>query len=496
MTLAIPFIFVMSQTKYAQRLVLVTAAGIASCVVGCSGGVEHPIVFEPNLVHTMKYQIQNDVPMDEASRDATWVVETMFGTPDEPKLPKVVEEDDELSKIVTMDRLMKASGSPEEEDRGLYRLLCATCHGVTGNGRGPSGSAQVPYPRDYRMGVFKFKSTPRGTKPTRNDLAKLIRGGIAGTNMTSVDKLLETEKFRRKQMNEPAVDVNEITEEDIQALVDYVIYLSWRGEHERRQVDMAMLDGIIEDGERLINSDFGEKVMGDEAFKASLSEAEDADEDSLSETMQENLALYERFQEDWEYAEDYAIEIGESWLEADEEIFEVPDPPTDFPLAESFADVVKLRQGPKADEFEDSIKRGQALFVGKVAACSKCHGEKGLGNGQTTDYDDWTKDWTSRVGIKPEDRESQIPLLARGALPPMNAIPRNFAQGIFRGGSSSKDLYRRIMQGIDGTPMPAATFVDGQFEEGDVWHLINFIRSLQTEETVDEPVESTATPAT
>ncbi len=104
---------------------------------------------------------------------------------------------------------------------------------------------------------------------------------------------------------------------------------------------------------------------------------------------------------------------------------------------------------------------------------------QGLGNGQTTDYDDWTKDWTSRVGLKPEDRESLIPLLARGALPPRNAIPRNFAEGIFRGGSTSQDLYRRIMQGIDGTPMPAATFVEGQFEQDDVWHLINFIRSLQ-----------------
>ena len=47
------------------------------------------------------------------------------------------------------------------------------------------------------------------------------------------------------------------------------------------------------------------------------------------------------------------------------------------------------------------------------------------------------------------------------------------------------------MQGIDGTPMPAATFVEGQFEKDDVWHLINFIRSLQKsdgeEDTIPEP---------
>jgi mono/diheme cytochrome c family protein len=163
-------------------------------------------------------------------------------------------------------------------------------------------------------------------------------------------------------------------------------------------------------------------------------------------------------------------------------------------LAESYADVVKFRAGEKAEQFDASVKRGQELFVGKVAACSKCHGEKGLGDGQTTDYDDWTKDWTSRVGLKPEDRDSLTPLLARGALPPINAIPRNFAEGVFRGGGDSKDLYRRITQGIDGTPMPAATFVEGQFEQDDVWHLINFIRSLQTEE-MPPADEAAAAPA-
>ena len=482
--------------KQAKRVSLITFAAVACCVASCSRSTEHPVVFEPNLVHTMKYQIQSDISMEQASADSTWVVDTMFGTPDQPKLPDVVAKDEDLSKIVTMDRLEHASGSPEVQGRGLFRLLCATCHGVTGNGRGPSGTSQIPYPRDYRMGIFKFKSTPRGSKPTRNDLAKIIRDGIAGTNMTSANKLLETEKFRRKQMHEPAVDLAEITEEDIQDLVDYVIYLSWRGEHERRQIDMAMLDGIIEDGERLINSDFGAKVIGDEAFRESLEKAEEKDEGSLSEKEKENLALYERFQEDWEYAEDYAIEIGESWMEADDDTVVVPDPPTDLPLAESYADVVALRSGDQADAFEASIKRGQELFVGKVASCSKCHGEKGLGNGQTTDYDDWTKDWTSRVGLKPENRESLIPLLARGALPPLNALPRNFAEGVFRGGASSKDLYRRITQGIDGTPMPAATFVDGQFEETDVWHLINFIRSLQTKEANDLQTSAEETPAT
>ena len=61
---------------------------------------------------------------------------------------------------------------------------------------------------------------------------------------------------------------------------------------------------------------------------------------------------------------------------------------------------------------------------------------------------------------------------------PKNIHPRNFAEGVFHGGSDPEDLYRRITVGIAGTPMPAVTFVPGEFERQDVWHLINFVRSL------------------
>ncbi len=505
----------------------VVASGML-CVVGCGDHSQPVVSFEPNLVHALKYQIGQDIPMEQASKDAAWLTQTMFGTPDDPRLPEVITEDEDLAAIVKIDRLMRASGPSEEEGRGLYRKHCVVCHGVSGNGRGPTAAVQVPYPRDYRMGVFKFKSTPRGVKPLREDLAKLIRGGIAGTAMKPIP---------------------ELTEEDVQSLVDYVIYLSWRGELERTVLDDAMFELDLEAGDRILNYEFAEQlarspdlrskleainedVDGDEladyeqylamdarlnsdsGLKSRLEQAaqskaetedsqlaadleayenyqdlaqelsEDAElkanlEMALQQTTAEELINYERYVESWEIAEGFVADIGDAWLDAEDEVLQVPDPPPGFPLAESHADFVQLSQGDKATELAASVKRGQELFVGKVATCSKCHGEQGLGNGQTTDYDDWTKDWTSRVGLKPEDRESLIPLLARGALPPRNAIPRNFAEGIFRGGSTSQDLYRRIMLGIDGTPMPAATFVEGQFEKDDVWHLINFIRSLQ-----------------
>ncbi|MFK8112300.1 MAG: cytochrome c [Rubripirellula sp.] len=483
------------------------------------------MAFEPNLVHSIKYQIQKDIPMDQAAEDAAWVVGDMFGTPDEPTLPKVVVDDEDLASVVKIERLTRASGHEKAEGRGLFRKHCAVCHGVSGNGRGPTAAVQVPYPRDYRMGVFKFKSTPRGEKPTREDMAKLIRGGIDGTAMKPIPGL---------------------TEDDIQALVDYVIYLSWRGEVERNLVDDAMFELDLEGGDRILNHQFAssltpelaekletinEDVDGEdlqayetylamserlktdsglherltaaaesgdealasdvEAFELYQEVSEDLSDDAelqatyektLQQTSGQQLRDFELYSESWEIAEDFAADVGESWLDASDEVLEVPEPPEDLPLAESYDDVVAFSEGPQAEAFAASVKRGQELFVGKVASCSKCHGEKGRGNGQTTDYDEWTKDWTSRVGLKPENHDSLVPLLARGALPPRNALPRNFAQGVFRGGSSSADLYRRMTQGIDGTPMPAVTFVEGQFEQDDIWNLINFIRSLEVPE--------------
>lgn len=463
---------------FSAALLAVTAVS----AIGCRH--ETADVFEPNLVHTMKYQIKEDIDMSQASEDTTWVVDQMFGTPDEPKLPAYImldEEDaEELNSIVSLDNLTRASGAYDAEGRGLYAKHCATCHGVTGNGRGTTAAVLTPYPRDYRKGAFKFKSTKRGAKPTREDLAKLIRNGIGGTAMAKIP---------------------ELTEDDIQALVDYVIYLSWRGEVERSLVDDAIFELDLSE-DRIVTTEFARKMTREEyeRFETEIKAWKKAGKTEGDEPA--NMEAYDLWDEQWDVAETYIADIAESWLEAEDDVIDAIEPPDDIQVAENYADVVKFKSGDQAESFLASVKRGEELFVGKIASCSKCHGAKGLGDGQTTDYDDWTKDWTINVGLKPEDRDSLIPLLARGAMPPQNAIPRNFAAGVFRGGQTSGDLYRRIMQGIDGTPMPAATFVDGQFEQDDVWHIINFIRSLQdapdpetpaaTEPTESEPAEKKA----
>ncbi len=61
----------------------------------------------------------------------------------------------------------------ENLDHGsrLYRIHCLHCHGVTGDGRGPTGRWVNPHPRDYRQGKFKFMSVDQtsGPKPPRRE---------------------------------------------------------------------------------------------------------------------------------------------------------------------------------------------------------------------------------------------------------------------------------------------------------------------------------------
>lgn len=117
------------------------------------------------------------------------------GTPTHPKL--LGAESD------SRDRLIHGAA--------VYQQRCAPCHGTTGDGAGAAGEFLYPRPRDYRRGIFKFTSTPYGAKPRRSDLVRTIRHGAKGTSMPSFALL---------------------SDDDIEAVVDYVLALTHRGELE------------------------------------------------------------------------------------------------------------------------------------------------------------------------------------------------------------------------------------------------------------------------
>lgn len=87
--------------------------------------------------------------------------------------------------------VLGSCGSPGEAPEGagrargerVYRMACATCHGLRGDGNGVTAGNFTTRPRDFTRGIFKFRSTPTGTQPTEQDLVRTITEGLHGTSM-------------------------------------------------------------------------------------------------------------------------------------------------------------------------------------------------------------------------------------------------------------------------------------------------------------------------
>jgi hypothetical protein len=143
-------------------------------------------------------------------RDLEKALTTIFGTPAAPRValpasfPEVSVSDAAVADLM-LDEGALVDGSK------LYRRHCLQCHGVPGDGRGPTGAWVNPHPRDFRLGKFKFISTEIVGRPSREDLVRVVHGGIEGTSM-------------------PAF--NTLSKEELDHLVSYVIHLSLRGEVE------------------------------------------------------------------------------------------------------------------------------------------------------------------------------------------------------------------------------------------------------------------------
>jgi len=148
-------------------------------------------------------------------------------------LPEKVQQQivAELTKLAGTPLRPKMIGSEQPNSDHLahgaevYRLRCAACHGATGDGNGPAAAGMHPIPRDYRLGIFKFTSTTNGQKPLRDDLLRTIRRGARGTSMPAFGLLPEA---------------------DLQAVVDYVLVLTHRGELELMLAEEGDSEGEID----------------------------------------------------------------------------------------------------------------------------------------------------------------------------------------------------------------------------------------------------------
>lgn len=295
-----------------KRISTSTAAGAVMLLLFAMAGCAESN--HPQFVLNMEGRNLGELTTPEArqaerTREQTIVnlLTAAFGTPDDPYV--FPESGLDLQKI-------KRAAGPSYSDQagyqyGQYRKQCAHCHGISGDGAGPTAPFLNPYPRDYRQGVFKFTSTGPGMKPTRADLKRTIVDGLMGTAMPSF-KLLP--------------------DRDIEALVEYVKYLSIRGQTE---IELNLL------------ADQEEELPTDRAGLAEI-----------------------------------IAGIAASWAEAEDAVV-VPAqeglPPFD----------------PSQDQaaWQASVDRGRQLFRdGKTANCIKCHGPNGLGDGGGAElWDDWNK---------------------------------------------------------------------------------------------------------
>ena len=100
----------------------------------------------------------------------------------------------------------------------------------------------------------------------------------------------------------------------------------------------------------------------------------------------------------------------------------------------------------------ETIAQGRELFI--KLECNRCHGEAGRGDGNNA------------MNLKEDWYDEPI-------------YPRNLTAGwVFRGGRRPRDIYRNIMFGLNGTPMPAHIDEELLARESDRWALVLYVLSL------------------
>ncbi len=298
----------------------------------------------------------------------------------------------------------------------LYAQHCLHCHGVTGDGEGPTAPFMQPPPRDYRLGIFKFTSTGPQQKISTADLKHILVEGIPGTYMPAFNMLPDA---------------------DLDMLVEYVKFLAMRGETEKNlYIEMAI--------------DFSQKVLDDELADA-------ADEEERKEIREDFAKELEKFlKQDYPEIElGVLLDLAEAWEKADEDGAKLwpsmarPDP----------------RSPSLANPELTSIENGRLLYLGKDAQCASCHGDTGRGNGYQTFQFQKKRDGSlyEQVGLH-DDWGNPL-------------APRDLTAGIYRGGRRPIDLFRRIYAGIKGTPMPV--FGGKGLTDAQIWDIVNYLYVLE-----------------
>ncbi|MBI4520177.1 MAG: c-type cytochrome [Gemmatimonadetes bacterium] len=124
---------------------------------------------------------------------------------------------------------------------------------------------------------------------------------------------------------------------------------------------------------------------------------------------------------------------------------EVREPSEPASFGASGAGVIQVP--PEPPYTPEAEARARELYA---QGCAPCHGPTGRGDGPREQFD--SKGFPTR--------------------------PRDFGAGVFRGSSDPEGVYRRIVAGMPGSPMPQSGYLHGN----DAWHLTHFVRSMSSPE--------------
>ncbi len=83
-----------------------------------------------------------------------------------------------------------------EKGKAVFTVNCATCHGDTGDGKGPAGQYMNPKPRHFVTDAFKGKDGKgKIKKPTVQQVFDAVTAGVTGTSMTAFAHLSEEDRW-------------------------------------------------------------------------------------------------------------------------------------------------------------------------------------------------------------------------------------------------------------------------------------------------------------
>ena len=413
---------------FAKLVIVLTAL----LTLGCSETL--PPAYKLNSVEFLRQEklfLSNGEHFDDSyKQEIGSILTAIFGTPDAPLVPVLLKKDDPVLEVMQPENIAMAAGPVNlkyhGKGGGLYRQHCSHCHGITGDGHGPTAASLNPYPRDFRLGKFKYKSTPLRSVPRDRDLTKVLVNGVPGTSMPS---------FRT------------LPDDEIAALVDYVKFLTIRGQYERYL--MAEL-GNLDPGEPLIDLELAEKYHQ----LAAIEQPSQHQQEELEKVQEQHLDSM------WDVVGARLMEdVIQRWVDADAKETAITEAPDAFDSGH--------------DGHRDFVALGRELFY-KRGNCAQCHGDTGVGNGQIESFDDWTNDWIKTPGVNPFNPKTYKLFTEAGALKPRPIKPRNLTRGRYRGGGHPHEIYLRISNGIEGTPMPAAPALTSD----EVWALVAYVKFL------------------